>query len=164
MPNNYFVNYPENLNIYLKKIIEALDIEGFNNYILDGGDISAINLSLIICQYGGADDEILWNTTRTEDDLNLLRDIDRRKAALVTTLLKRGIQFDKKCLLYCYTFRCPKTAKVLLSNGINPNMDCGLSSSLLEHIDDGSVFNGFNFSSEILISELEEIIKNYDRL
>lgn len=113
---NYFVTYPENFDIQLKKIIENLDVESFDNYIKNGRNISAVNLSLIICQYGNADDEILWDSTRTEDDLDLLRDIDRRKAALVTTLLKRGIQFDKKCLLHCYTFRCPKTAEILLSN------------------------------------------------
>ena len=47
---NYFVTYPENFDIQLKKIIENLDVESFDNYIRDSGDISAVNLSMIICQ------------------------------------------------------------------------------------------------------------------
>ena len=164
MPINFFLDYPENFDIHLKGIIERLDVEGFDNYIKEGGDISAVNFSLIICQFGKADDEILWNVTRNEDDLTLLRDIDNRKAAMVTMLLERCISFDEQCLLYCYTFRCPKTAEVLLTHGIDPNMDCGVSASLLAYIDDGRFYLGFNYSSEILISALEEIIKNYGGL
>lgn len=164
MSLNYFVHYPKNFDIHLKTILENLDVEGFNNYIREGGDISAINLSLIICQIGDADEEILWNVSRSVDDLSLFRDIDRRKATLVTTLLKMGIPFDEKCLLYCYTFRCPKTAEILLSYGINPNINCGVSTSLLAYIDDGRYFRGFNYSSAILISEFVEIIKDYGGL
>ena len=164
MSLNYFVHYPENFDIHLKTILENLDVEGFDNYIREGGNISAISLSLIICQYGDANEEILWDACRSVDDLSLLRCIDREKAIIVTNLLKKGIPFDEKCLLYCYTFRCPKTAEVLLSNGINPNMNCGVSASLLAYIDDGRYFRGFNYSSAILISELVEIIKDYGGL
>ena len=164
MSLNYFINYPKNFNIHLKTILENLDVEGFDNYIRDDGNISAISLSLIICQYGDANEEILWDACRSVDDLSLLRDIDRRKAKIVTTLLKSGITFDEKCLLYCYTFRCPKTAEILLSYGIDPNINCGESNSLLAYIDDGRYFRGFNYSSAILISELVEIIKVYDGL
>ena len=91
MSLNYFLHYPKNFDILLKTILENLDVEGFNNYIREGGDISAINLSHIICQFGDADEEILWNESRSVDDLSLLRDIDRRKATLVTTVLKLNI-------------------------------------------------------------------------
>ena len=91
MSLNYFVHYPEKFDIHLKTILENLDVEGFDNYIREDGNISAKNLSLIICQYGDADEEILWNSSRSVDDLSLLRDIDRSKATLVTTVLKLNI-------------------------------------------------------------------------
>lgn len=40
-------------------------------------------------------------------------------------------------------------------------MDCGVSASLLAYIDDGRRWIGFNYSSEILIKELEEIIRDH---
>jgi predicted kinase len=76
-------------------------------------------------------------------------------------LIDAGVGLDEECLVLCYTYRCPKTAKVLLSHGINPNMNWGGFESLLLMIRLSRHYRGFNEASEILLSQLEKTLKDY---
>lgn len=145
----------------LKAAIDQLDILSVKRYISDKVPLYNISLSYVIETFGPANEEILWGYESREGDLELLRDIDRRKAVIVSTLLDHDVTFDDDCLHHCYTFRCPRTAKVLLANGINPNrLSCGTESAL-QLLRTGRDVVGFNDASEILLKEMERALLDY---
>ena len=145
----------------LKNAIERLDISAVQECLKGEPDLTDLTLSLVIEQYGEADEDMLWEAASKEGDLNILRRVDSQKADIVELLIKADVGFDEDCLVLCYTFRCPKTAKVLLSHGINPNMNWGGSESVLLCIRMGRHYVGFNDASETLLSQLEKILKDY---
>ena len=69
----------------LKAAIDQLDILSVKRYISDKVPLYNISLSYVIETFGPANDEILWGYESREGDLELLRDIDRRKAVIVST-------------------------------------------------------------------------------
>ena len=145
----------------LKAAIDQLDILSVKRYISDKVPLYNISLSYVIETFGPANEEILWGYESREGDIELLRDIDRRKAVIVSTLLDHDVTFDDDCLHHCYTFRCPRTAKVLLANGINPNrLNCGTESAL-QLLRTGRDVVGFNDASEILLKEMERALLDY---
>lgn len=137
--------------------IEKLDVYAVQKCLKAGIDITDITLSLVIEQFGEADVEMFWEFGSLDGDLEILRNIDRRKAAIVQLLIESGVRFDDECLVSCFTFRCPQTAKVLLSNGINPNMELRGFKSLLLFIEDCR----YNEASEILLSQLKKYLQDY---
>ena len=145
----------------LKAAIDQLDILSVKRYISDKVPLYNISLSYVIETFGPANEEILWGYESREGDLELLRDIDRRKAVIVSTLLDHDVTFDDDCLHHCYTFRCPRTAKVLLANGINPNRLSYGTESALQLLRTGRDVVGFNDASEILLKEMERTLLDY---
>lgn len=145
----------------LKAAIERLDVAAVQDCLKGDIDLTGITLSFVIEQWGEADEDTFWGYSSLEGDLYLLRRIDKQKAAIVQKLIEAGVGFDDECLIHCYTFRCPKTAKVLLSHGINPNMNWGGFESILLAIRMGRHYIGFNDASETLLTQLERILKDY---
>ena len=145
----------------IKSAIEQLDIAAVQDYLKGNSDLIGVTLSFVVEQWGEADEDTFWGFPSLEGDLELLRSIDKRKAAIVQMLIEAGVEFDEDCLVWCYTFRCPKTAKVLLSNGANPNMNWGGFESILLYIKLGRHYKGFNEASEVLISQLEKTLLDY---
>lgn len=145
----------------LKSAIERLDIAAVEDCLKGDIDLTGITLNFVIEQWGEADEDTFWGYSSLEGDLDLLRSIDKQKATIVQKLIEAGVGFDDECLICCYTFRCPKTAKVLLSHGINPNMNWGGFESLLLMIRLSRHYRGFNEASEILLSQLEKTLKDY---
>lgn len=141
--------------------IERLDVSAVQEYLKQNADLDDVTLSLVIEQWGEADEDTFWGFPSQKGDLELLRGIDKRKAAIAQMLIEAGVEFDEDCLVWCYTFRCPKTAKVLLSNGANPNMNWGGFESILLYIKLGRHYIGFNEASEVLISQLEKTLLDY---
>lgn len=141
--------------------IEDLDIATVEEHLKREVDLTGITLSFVIEQYGEANEDMLWVYASKEGDLDILRRVDKQKAAIVEHLIKAGVGFDEDCLVLCYTFRCPKTAKVLLTNGANPNINWGGFESILLYIRMGRHYVGFNEASEVLLSQLEKILKDY---
>ena len=141
--------------------IEKLNVSAVRECLKQNADLTGITLSLVIEQWGEADEDTFWGFPSQMDDLELLHGIDKRKAAIAQMLIGAGVEFDEDCLVRCYTFRCPKTAKVLLSNGANPNMNWGGFESILLYIKSGRHYIGFNEASEILISQLEKTLQDY---
>lgn len=141
--------------------IEKLNVSAVQECLKQNADLTGITLSLVIEQWGEADEDTFWGFPSQMDDLELLHGIDKRKAAIAQMLIGAGVEFDEDCLVRCYTFRCPKTAKVLLSNGANPNMNWGGFESILLYIKSGRHYIGFNEASEILISQLEKTLQDY---
>ena len=148
----------------LKSAIEQLDIAAVQDYLKGNSDLTGVTLSFVVQQWGEADEDMFWGIESLEEDLEILRSLDKRKAAIVQMLIEAGVGFDEECLILCYTYRCPKTAKVLLSNGANPNQRLRGSHSILLFIDNGRRFRGFNEASEVLIAQLEKTLKDYDAL
>lgn len=145
----------------IKSAIEQLDISAVQDYLKGNSDLTGVTLSFVVEQWGEADECTFWEYPSLEGDLDLLRSIDKRKAAIVQMLIDAGVGLDEECLVLCYTYRCPKTAKVLLSHGINPNMNWGGFKSLLLMIRLSRHYRGFNEASEILLSQLEKTLKDY---
>ena len=145
----------------LKSAIERLDVAAVKDYLKGDFDLTGVTLSSVITEWGEADECTFWEYPSLEGDLDLLRSIDKRKAAIVQMLIDAGVGLDDECLTLCYTYRCPKTAKVLLSHGINPNMNWGGFESLLLMIRLSRHYRGFNEASEILLSQLEKTLKDY---
>ena len=141
--------------------IERLDVPIVHECLKIGADITGISLTSVIEQFGEADEDTFWGHPSKEGDLAILQSIDKRKAAIVQMLIDSGVEFDDDCLVSCYTFRCPKTAKVLLSRGINPNMNWGGLESVLLLIRTGRHYVGFNEASEVLLSQFERIMRDY---
>ena len=141
--------------------IENLDVAAVQECLKVGADITGISLTLVIEQFGEADEDTFWGHPSKEGDLAILQSLDKRKAAIVKMLIDSGVEFDDNCLVSCYTFRCPKTAKVLLSKGINPNMNWGGHESILLTIRMGRHYVGFNEASEVLLSQLERIMRDH---
>ena len=148
----------------IKSAIEQLDISAVQDYLKGNSDLTGVTLSFVVEQWGEADEGTFWEFESLEGDLELLRSIDKRKASIVQMLIDAGVGFDDECLILCYTYRCPKTAKVLLSNGANPNQRWRGSHSILLFIDNGRRFRGFNEASEVLIAQLEKTLKDYGAL
>ena len=148
----------------LKSAIERLDIAAVENCLKGDIDLTGITLSFVIEQWGEADEDTFWGYSSLEGDLDLLRRIDKQKAAIVRKLIEAGVGFDDECLIRCYTYRCPKTAKVLLSNGANPNKRLRGTNSILLFIDNGRRFYGINEASEVLLAQLEKTLKDYGAL
>ena len=149
------------MNKSLITAIEDLDIATVEEHLKREVDLTGITLSFVIEQYGEANEDMLWVYASKEGDLDILRRVDKQKAAIVELLIKAGVGFDEDCLVLCYTFRCPKTAKVLLTNGANPNINWGGFESILLYIRMGRHYVGFNEASEVLLSQLEKILKDY---
>lgn len=149
------------MNKSLITAIEDLDIATVEEHLKREVDLTGITLSFVIEQYGEANEDMLWVYASKEGDLDILRRVDKHKAAIVELLIKAGVGFDEDCLVLCYTFRCPKTAKVLLTNGANPNINWGGFESILLYIRMGRHYVGFNEASEVLLSQLEKILKDY---
>ena len=149
------------MNKSLITAIEVLDITAVGEHLKREVDLTGITLSFVIEQYGEANEDMLWVYASKEGDLDILRRVDKQKAAIVELLIKAGVGFDEDCLVLCYTFRCPKTAKVLLTNGANPNINWGGFESILLYIRMGRHYVGFNEASEVLLSQLEKILKDY---
>lgn len=145
----------------LKSAIEQLDISAVQDYLKGNSDLTGVTLSFVVEQWGEADEGTFWEFESLEGDLELLRSIDKRKASIVQMLIDAGVGFDDECLILCYTYRCPRTAKVLLSYGANPNQRWRGSHSILLFIDNGRRFRGFNEASEVLIAQLEKTLKDY---
>mgnify|MGYP002520057746 CR=1 FL=1 len=148
----------------LNSAIERLDIAAVENCLKGDIDLTGITLSFVIEQWGEADEDTFWGYSSLEGDLDLLRRIDKQKAAIVRKLIEAGVGFDDECLIRCYTYRCPKTAKVLLSNGANPNKRLRGTNSILLFIDNGRRFYGINEASEALLAQLEKTLKDYGAL
>lgn len=144
--------------------IERLDVSAIQEYLKGDIDLTGITLSFVINQWGEADEGTFWEFPSLEGDLDLLRSIDKRKAAIVQMLIDVGVGFDDECLTLCYTYRCPKTAKVMLSNGANPNARRRGTNSTLLFIDNGRRFCGYNEASEVLLAQLEKTLKDYGAL
>ena len=149
------------MNKSLITAIEDLDIATVEEHLKREVDLTGITLSFVIEQYGEANEDMLWVYASEKGDLDILRRVDKQKAAIVELLIKAGGGFDEDCLVLCYTFRCPKTAKVLLTNGANPNINWGGFESILLYIRMGRHYVGFNEASEVLLSQLEKILKDY---
>lgn len=149
------------MNKSLITAIEDLDIATVEEHLKREVDLTGITLSFVIEQYGEANEDMLWVYASEKGDLDILRRVDKQKAAIVELLIKAGVGFDEDCLVLCYTFRCPKTAKVLLTNGANPNINWGGFESILLYIRMGRHYVGFNEASEVLLSQLEKILKDY---
>ena len=149
------------MNKSLITAIEDLDIATVEEHLKREVDLTSITLSFVIEQYGEANEDMLWVYASEKGDLDILRRVDKQKAAIVELLIKAGVGFDEDCLVLCYTFRCPKTAKVLLTNGANPNINWGGFESILLYIRMGRHYVGFNEASEVLLSQLEKILKDY---
>ena len=149
------------MNKSLITAIEDLDIATVEEHLKREVDLTGITLSFVIEQYGEANEDMLWVYASEKGDLDILRRVDKQKAAIVELLIKAGVGFDEDCLVLCYTFRCPKTAKVLLTNGANPNIIWGGFESILLYIRMGRHYVGFNEASEVLLSQLEKILKDY---
>ena len=149
------------MNKSLITAIEDLDIATVEEHLKREVDLTGITLSFVIEQYGEANEDMLWVYASEKGDLDILRRVDKQKAAIVELLIKAGVGFDEDCLVLCYTFRCPKTAKVLLTNGANPNINRGGFESILLYIRMGRHYVGFNEASEVLLSQLEKILKDY---
>ena len=149
------------MNKELISAIEKLDIAAVQECLKGDTDLTSITLGFVIEQYGDANEGMLWEAASNDEDLKILRRVDKQKAAIVKFLIQAGIGFDEDCLINCYTFRCPKTAKILLSHGINPNMNWGGFESILLYIRMSRHYVGFNDASEILISQLENTLKDY---
>ena len=149
------------MNKSLITAIEVLDITAVGEHLKREVDLTGITLSFVIEQYGEANEDMLWVYASKEGDLDILRRVDKQKAAIVELLIKAGVGFDEDCLVLCYTFRCPKTAKVLLTNGANPNINWGGFESILLYIRMGRHYVGFNDASKVLISQLEKTLKDY---
>ena len=149
------------MNKSLITAIEDLDIATVEEHLKREVDLTGITLSFVIEQYGEANEDMLWVYASEKGDLDILRRVDKHKAAIVELLIKAGVGFDEDCLVLCYTFRCPKTAKVLLTNGANPNINWGGFESILLYIRMGRHYVGFNEASEVLLSQLEKILKDY---
>ena len=147
-----------------KSAIEQLDISAVQDYLKGNSDLTGVTLSFVVEQWGEADEGTFWEFESLEGDLELLRSIDKRKASIVQMLIDAGVGFDDECLILCYTYRCPRTAKVLLSYGANPNQRWRGSHSILLFIDNGRRFRGFNEASEVLIAQLEKTLKDYGAL
>lgn len=141
--------------------IENLDVATVKEHIKGGVDLTGLTLSFVIEQYGEANEDMFWVSTSKEGDLDILRRVDTQKASIVELLIKAGVSVDDECLVLCYTFRCPKTGKVLLTNGANPNMNWGGFESILLYIRMGRHYVGFNDASKVLISQLEKTLKDY---
>ena len=148
----------------IKSAIEQLDISAVQDYLKGNSDLTGVTLSFVVEQWGEADEGTFWEFESLEGDLELLRSIDKRKASIVQMLIDAGVGFDDECLILCYTYRCPRTAKVLLSYGANPNQRWRGSQSILLFIDNGRRFRGFNEASEVLIAQLEKTLKDYGAL
>ena len=146
------------MNKSLITAIEDLDIATVEEHLKREVDLTGITLSFVIEQYGEANEDMLWVYASEKGDLDILRRVDKQKAAIVELLIKAGVGFDEDCLVLCYTFRCPKTAKVLLTNGANPNINWGGFESILLYIRMGRHYVGFNEASEVLLSQLEKIL------
>lgn len=149
------------MNVRLYEAIDKLDILAIKQYIADKYPLDNRSISSVIETFGQANEDVLWGLESREEDLELLRNVDRRKAAIVTTLLDYGVKFDDDCLHLCYTFRCPRTAKVLLANGINPNRLTFGTESALQLLRTGRDVVGFNHVSEILLKEMERALLDY---
>ena len=149
------------MNKSLITAIEDLDIATVEEHLKREVDLTGITLSFVIEQYGEANEDMLWVYASEKGDLDILRRVDKQKAAIVELLIKAGVGFDEDCLVLCYTFRCPMTAKVLLTNGANPNINWGGFESILLYIRMGRHYVGFNEASEVLLSQLEKILKDY---
>ena len=149
------------MNKSLITAIEDLDIATVEEHLKREVDLTGITLSFVIEQYGEANEDMLWVYASEKGDLDILRRVDKQKAAIVELLIKAGVGVDEDCLVLCYTFRCPKTAKVLLTNGANPNINWGGFESILLYIRMGRHYVGFNEASEVLLSQLEKILKDY---
>ena len=149
------------MNKSLITAIEDLDIATVEEHLKREVDLTGITLSFVIEQYGEANEDMLWVYASEKGDLDILRRVDKQKAAIVELLIKADVGFDEDCLVLCYTFRCPKTAKVLLTNGANPNINWGGFESILLYIRMGRHYVGFNEASEVLLSQLEKILKDY---
>lgn len=148
----------------LKSAIERLDVAAVKDYLKGDFDLTGVTLSSVITEWGEADECTFWEYPSLEGDLDLLRSIDKRKAAIVQMLIEAGMGLDDECLTLCYTYRCPKTAKVLLSNGANPNEKRRGTNSILLFIDNGRRFCGYNEASEVLLAQLEKTLKDYGAL
>ena len=141
--------------------IDRLDVDDIKRGISEGGSLNGITLDYVITQFGPSDEDMLWGLESKEGDLDILRNLDRRKAVIVNTLLDHGVPFDDECLVHCYTFRCPRTAKVLLANGINPNRLTYGTESILRFLRDGRDMVGFNSASEVLLTVMENNLLDY---
>ena len=148
----------------LKSAIERLDVAAVQDCLKGDLDLTGVTLSFVIEQWDEADECTFWEYPSLEGDLDLLRSIDKRKAAIVQMLIDAGVGLDDECLIRCYTYRCPKTAKVLLSNGANPNKRLRGTNSILLFIDNGRRFCGYNEASEVLLAQLEKTLKDYGAL
>ena len=148
----------------LKSAIERLDAAAVQDCLKDDIDLTGVTLSFVIEQWGEADEDTFWGYSSLEGDLDQLRSIDKQKAAIVRKLIEAGVGFDDECLMRCYTYRCPKTAKVLLSYGANPNKRLRGTNSILLFIDNGRRFYGINEASEALLAQLEKTLKDYGAL
>lgn len=145
----------------LKSAIERLDVAAVQDCLKGDIDLTGVTLSSVITEWGEADECTFWEYPSLEGDLDLLRSIDKRKAAIVQMLIDAGVQLGEDCLVLCYTYRCPKTAKILLSHSINPNVNWGGFESLLLMIRLSRHYRGFNEASEILLSQLEKTLIDY---
>ena len=141
--------------------INRLDVMDIKNCISEGDSLDGITLDYVITQFGPADEDMLWGLETKDGDLEVLRNLDRRKAVIVNTLLDHGVPFDDECLVDCYTFRCPKTAKVLLAKGINPNRLTYGTESVLRFLRDGREMVGFNSASEVLLTVMDNNLLDY---
>ena len=149
------------MDIRILSAIDRLDVVEIKNMISEGDSLDDITLDYVITQFGPSDEDMLWGLESKDGDLDLLRNLDRRKAVIVNTLLDYGVPFDDECLVHCYTFRCPRTAKVLLANGINPNSLTYGTESALRILRVGRDVVGFNSASEVLLKEMENNLLNY---
>ena len=149
------------MDIRILSAIDRLDVIEIKNRISEGDSLDGITLDYVITQFGPSDEDVLWGLESKDGDLDLLRNLDRRKAVIVNTLLDHGVPFDDDCLVHCYTFRCPRTARVLLANGINPNGLTYGTESALRILRVGGDVVGFNSASEVLLKEMENNLLDY---
>ena len=77
------------MNKSLITAIEDLDIATVEEHLKREVDLTGITLSFVIEQYGEANEDMLWVYASKEGDLDILRRVDKQKAAIVSACVGR---------------------------------------------------------------------------
>ena len=144
--------------------ILRLDESQLRYSLLFGEKMPEDTISLVIDSFGPLTEDILWEKEGSGDaaaDEQLLREVDAKKARIVSSFISKGFKFSPEDLLHCYTLRCVEVARVLLKAGVNPNGNTGCTDSILWMLRDGMRMYSHSEGVWKILTELKALLQEY---